>query len=409
MKEKLLYLCHRIPYPPNKGDKIAAYNILKFLNQHFDVYLGCFIDNPEDNQYQEYVRSLCKEACFVPLNPNLAKLKGISAFASGLPITVPHYGSRTLQKWVNQTVNSLSLDKVFVFSSCMAQFVLNRDSAGTLHHVMHFVDIDSDKWRQYAEKTHGVMRWIYQREHHTLEKYEKYLAKQFNTSCFVTDAETAMFKNMVEAPYKDRIKTLGNGIDTNYFSPSAKHELAEKYPLELQNYIVFTGAMDYWANVDAVVWFAENIWPSIRKLVPNSYFYIVGSSPTKQVQKLDSIAGIIITGRVEDVRPYLHHAKASVAPMQIARGVQNKILEAMSMECPVTATTLGIEGIDGIEIIPDSYLYISDSAENITQWLTDKLNHENKSAQVSRNWLKENYSWSARLSPLLHYLDSSLE
>lgn len=405
MKEKLLYLCHRIPFPANKGDKITTCNILKFLHQHYDVYLGCFIDDPFDNRYKENVRALCKEAFFVELSPLKAKFRGLTAFVTGKPITLPHYYNGKMQRWVDETVSNNCIKKALVYSGCMAQYVLNQKMS-KLHKVMHFADIDSDKWSQYAGKTNGIMRWVYHREHKTLEKYEKYVAKEFAVSCFISDKETETFRNLIGAVHEEKIQTLSNGIDSEFFSPVARQELAEGYPLTEQNYIVFTGAMDYWANVDAVRWFAASVWPEVLKQLPDSKFYIVGSSPTKQAISLEKIPGVVVTGRVEDIRPYLRHAKASVAPMQIARGIQNKILEAMAMELPVTATRLGIEGIENY---PADEVFISDSPNSISQWVTEKLKTEATSATESRNWLIQNYSWEAKLSPLLSYLGTPNE
>lgn len=404
MKEKLLYLCHRIPFPPNKGDKIAAYNILKFLSRHYDVYLGCFIDDPNDFQYQSHVSALCKDTIFVPLNPLMAKVKGFSAFLSGKPITLPYYSSGTMQTWVDKIIKQESINKALIFSGSMAQYV-SHERYQDLHVVMDFVDIDSDKWRQYAEKKQGLMRWIYRREHKTLSQYERVLASQFAVSCFVSDAETHMFRSMLPSTFSRRIKTLSNGIDSHFFSPSAQFTLAESYPVDQQNYIVFTGAMDYWANIDAVTWFIERVWPVIRNSNENCYFYIVGSGATKKVHELQKVPGVVVTGRVEDVRPYLHYAKAAVAPMQIARGIQNKILEAMSMACPVAASSLGMEGIVGADTQDQSHVIVTDSATRMAEWIDDKLSKEKSLAEESRQWLKIHYSWEAQLSPLLHYLE----
>ncbi|WP_375750128.1 TIGR03087 family PEP-CTERM/XrtA system glycosyltransferase [Vibrio sp. HN007] len=401
MKEKLLYLCHRIPFPANKGDKITTCNILKFLSQHYDVYLGCFIDDPYDEKYKDDVRDLCKEAFFVDLSPAKAKIKGLSAFITGKPITLPHYHSRKMQQWVNSIVHKESIQKAFIYSGCMAQYVLTKDTP-ELHKVMQFADIDSDKWRQYSDKTKGIMSWVYRREYRTLEKYEKHVAKKFAVSCFISDKETEMFRSMLNGNANSKIQTLSNGIDVDFFSPTSRHSLEENYPLDKENYIVFTGAMGYWANADAVQWFTDNVWPLVYKKLPNSKFYIVGSSPSKQVSNLNEVPGVVITGRVEDVRPYLSHAKAAVAPMQIARGIQNKILEAMAMELPVAATKLGIEGI---EKYPDNHIFISDDPEHFAEWVVEKLTHTSH-AKESRDWLKLNYSWDAKLSPLLSYLEA---
>ncbi|MCE0493263.1 TIGR03087 family PEP-CTERM/XrtA system glycosyltransferase [Vibrio salinus] len=400
MKEKLLYLCHRIPFPANKGDKIATCNILKYLNKHYDIYLGCFIDDPFDFQYKNDVRLLCKDAFFVELNTTKSKIKGLSAIFSGTPITLPYYHSHKMNHWVQKTIIENNIKTAFVFSSCMAQYLLG-DKLPEMHNVIHFADIDSDKWRQYAEKRKGLMRWIYTREHKTLEQYEKHVADKFSISCFVSEAETATFQNMLAKEQQQKIRTLCNGIDCDFFSPETDIKLSEQYSLKEQNYIVFTGAMDYWANADAVSWFAEHVWTKVNKKLPDSLFYIVGSSPSKQVLNLQEIPGIIVTGRVEDIRPYLSHAKAAVAPMQIARGIQNKILEAMAMEKIVITTRRGIEGIENY---PKDHLHVSESSDEITNWVIDLLTNNKQSASKSRDWLKQTYSWEAKLAPLLSYL-----
>ena len=404
MKEKLLYLCHRIPFPANKGDKITTCNTLKFLSQHYDIYLGCFIDDPFDHRYISDVESYCKETLFIDLNTQLAKVKGLKAFLTGNPITLPYYYHPKMQKWVQDAVRTQQIHKAFIYSGCMAQYVLGNEMS-SLHKVIQFADIDSDKWRQYAEKTRGIMHWIYQREHRTLAKFERYVAGKFAVSCFISDNETQLFREMVadQPALHDHIQTLSNGIDCDFFSPSAKTQLDEDYPLAQQNYVIFTGAMNYWANADAVTWFVETIWPKVHQALPDSKFYIVGSSPTKEVQELQHIPGVVVTGRVEDVRPYLHHAKAAVAPMQIARGIQNKILEAMAMEKPVLTTGLGIEGI---EEYPEKDVFVSDSPQEIVSWVTDKLTDNIYQATQSRTWLESTYSWPAKLNPLLGYLGS---
>ncbi|RIZ53018.1 TIGR03087 family PEP-CTERM/XrtA system glycosyltransferase [Vibrio sp. PID23_8] len=400
MKEPLLYLCHRIPYPPNKGDKITTFNVLKFLNKHYDVYVGCFIDDPNDKQYTDNVAKLCKECFFVDLNPTLAKIKGLTAFGRGEPITLPYYRSSKMQSWVNRTIAEHSITKAFIYSGCMAQYVLRPESP-TLYKVMQFADIDSDKWRQYACSSNGVMSKIYMREYQALEGYEKYVADKFEVSCFISDAEASLFKEMVDDHIQPKIKTLSNGIDSEYFSPSAIANLNEGFSVQDDNYIVFTGAMDYRPNIETVTWFTHHVWSEVIKQCPDSKFYIVGSSPPKQVLELSSFSGVIVTGRVDDVRPYLAHAKAAVAPMQMARGIQNKILEAMAMERPVLTSNRGIEGLEGC---PNENLYVTDSEQNMRAWVINKLESPPLNATDSRVWLEQNYSWEAKLTPLLHYL-----
>lgn len=405
MKEPLLYLCHRIPYPPNKGDKITTFHVLKFLARHYDVYLGCFIDDPNDRQYTDKVRTFCKEAFFVDLNPSFAKLKGLTALGKGEPITLPYYRSASLSRWVKQTLASTSITKAFVYSGCMAQYVLPHQTP-QLHTVMQFADIDSDKWRQYAKASTGIMRKVYQREHRTLANYEKLVADQFDISCFISDTESSHFREMVSTNIHNKIRTLENGIDSDYFSPFAPSSLAENYPLESDNYIVFTGAMDYRPNIETVIWFIKRVWPQVIQQCPDSKFYIVGSSPPKQVLELNTHPGVVVTGRVDDVRPYLAHAKAAVAPMLMARGIQNKILEALAMERPVMTSSLGVEGLENY---PTECLYVTDAEEEMVRWIVSKLRENVVRAKDGRDWLKANFSWEAKLTPLLGYLGAEIE
>ncbi|MBC7004738.1 TIGR03087 family PEP-CTERM/XrtA system glycosyltransferase [Photobacterium sp. BZF1] len=403
MKEPLLYLCHRIPYPPNKGDKITTFNILKFLNRYYDVYVGCFIDDPHDKQYKDKVKELCKDCFFVDLNPLMAKVKGLTAFGKGEPITLPYYYNTKMLNWVNTIIPRHHITKAFIYSGCMAQYVLTPETEG-IRKVMQFADIDSDKWRQYAEASNVFMRSVYMREYRTLSDYEKLVADKFSISCFISDTEADMFREMVTADIQPKVQTLSNGIDSDYFSPSASSILSEDFELEHENYIVFTGAMDYRPNIETVNWFTEYIWPKVIEQCPDSKFYIVGSSPPKQVLDLMNTPGVVVTGRVDDVRPYLLYSKAAVAPMKMARGIQNKILEAMAMERPVMTTSLGVEGIDDY---PSNDLFVTDSNLEMTKWIIEKLSEASNSASDSRKWLEDNFSWEAKLNPLLGYLGAN--
>lgn len=401
MKPAVLFLCHRLPFPPNKGDKITTCNILRFLHQHFRVYLGCFLDDESDRQFIPDVEALTEEACIEPLTSLQSKLNGLRAFPRREPITPHYYRSNRLKQWVDAVIEREGIDRVLVYSGCMAQFVT--DSVSLPQYatkVMHFADIDSDKWRQYAEKRRGIMRWVFEREARLLAEYERKLAAWFSTSCFISDAETALFRASVPPAIQPRIQTLSNGIDCDFFDPDAPCECGENYDLNGSPYVVFTGAMDYWANQDAVKWFVRNVWPKVRAENPTAHFYIVGSKPTADVEALGHQPGVTVTGRVEDVRPYLLNAAAAVAPMQIARGIQNKIIEAMAMELPVATTPLGIEGLEGH---PDKNVHVTSNAQVMADWLIGCLRSERK-APESRTWLLNNFGWNARLLPLLSYL-----
>lgn len=385
--ENLLFLVHRIPYPPNKGDKIRSYHFLKYLATEFNVHLGAFIDDPHDWQYTGELDALCASAHFQGLQPLAAKLKSLQGLLTGQALSLPYYQSQGLQAWVDATITAHGIRKVLVFSSVMGQFVKPHHK---LDMVVDFVDVDSDKWRQYADKKQGVARWVYRREAERLLVYERQLAKRAQTNVFVSEQEAALFKKL--APELDgKITFVNNGVDTDYFSPGRSYP--SPYP-DNRDVLVFTGAMDYWANIDAVVWFAEQVFPLLQAEHPQLQFYIVGSKPSKAVLALADNPNIRVTGRVDDVRPYTAHARLVVAPLRIARGIQNKVLEAMAMGKPVVATTAAMEGIPCAQA-EGLALAISDDALPMARQVALLLQSAmaNMVAKANRDFVSAQFSW----------------
>lgn len=386
--QDILYLTHRIPYPPNKGDKIRSWHLLKHLAQRYRVHLGTFIDDPDDWQHVDKVKALCGETHFASLNPRSARLRSVGALASNRPLTLDYYLNSELQQWVDTVIKKQAIERVLVFSSAMAQFVTK---AGQTRRIIDFVDIDSDKWRQYAAKKSWPMSWLYRRESRALLDYERQVAREFDASLFVSQAEADLFKQL--APESTaRIGFFNNGVDTEYFSPA--HEYPNPYPAD-EAAIVFTGAMDYWPNIDAVQWFAREILPTVLASNPDARFYIVGSRPTPEVQTLASLTGIRVTGSVPDIRPYLAHARIAVAPLRVARGIQNKVLEAMAMAKPVVASPQALEGIAAN--IGEEALLARDSNEFIAT-VSNLLQHPpNNLGQAARARVLADYTWEHNL------------
>lgn len=390
--QDLLFLAHRIPYPPNKGDKIRSYHLLKYLSVNYKVHLGTFIDDPDDWQYTDKLNNLCASTCYIGLNALHAKIKSLSGLVTNKPLSLPYYKNKRMQAWVNQTIDSHSISKVLIFSSVMAQFI-NKEQGVDM--IIDFVDVDSDKWLQYAQQNTGLKQWIYQREAHYLFNYERTIAEQSKLCFFVSEQEATLFKSLApEVSHK--VTHINNGVDTEYFSP----ELSVSSPYaEDDQIIVFTGAMDYWANVDAVIWFAKAIFPLIKKQRPSVKFYIVGSKPTKEVLSLANNA-IVITGAVDDIRPYIAHAYLVVAPLRIARGIQNKILEAMAMEKYVVATTAAMEGILNQQ---DLAVSVADSIELIASEIITQL-QKNLPTYQNRDFVQSMFSWEHNVKQLLSLL-----
>ena len=396
--QELLYLTHRIPYPPNKGDKIRSYHLLKFLTQHFRVHLGTFVDDPQDKQHIAHVKSLCGECHFAELNPRTAKLRSLSGLLSGEPLTLAYYRDADLKTWVDALLAQSDISHIVVFSSAMAQYVMLSNSATR---ITDFVDVDSDKWRLYASTKAWPLSWLYRRESSLLLDLERRVARDFDASLFVSETEAALFKTL--APESaTKISYFNNGVDAAFFDPATRHSNPYR---DNEEVIVFTGAMDYWPNVDAVVWFAQEILPRILAQRPHALFYIVGGKPGAAVRKLSALQGVRVTGAVADVRAYLQHARVAVAPLRIARGVQNKVLEAMAMAKPVVVTPQALEGITAR--INEEVLLATDSmefsAKVITLLAASAL--ENKIGAAARARVLADYDWDQsllRVSQFLH-------
>jgi len=400
-KEPLLFLCHRMPFPPNKGDKITTFNLLKFLSIRFNVHLGCFIDDEFDRQYIKELDVFCQSSFCLDICDRSQSSSGIKALLSGDAISVQHYKSKKFQAWVDSTVETFDIDKLFVYSSAMSQFIESSKYANKTR-VLDMADVDSDKWRQYAENKPWYSRWIYSREQKILEKHEQVVLSNFEAVTLITDDEAQLFRTMSPAFHQKKIVTLSNGVDTEYFNPVAEFDLTDLPELKSPS-ICFTGAMDYWANVDAVVWFCKNVWPQILADMPTCTFYIVGGKPPVKVKQLETLQGVIVSGRVPDVRPYLDIAKVAIAPMRIARGVQNKVLEAMAMAKPVVMTSMGQEGINVDKL---QKALIHDNPSEMAQSILTLLKQDVVEYESNRQWIVDSYSWDGALEKLSSLLAS---
>jgi sugar transferase (PEP-CTERM/EpsH1 system associated) len=388
IKEDLLLLVHRIPYPPNKGDKIRSYHLLRHLAQRYTVHLGTFIDDENDLQYIDTVKAWCGDSHFIRLNPRLAKFGSLTALLNKRPLSLDYYRSAEMQDWVDGIVKKHAIQRVMIFSSVMAQFTEHVTAA---RRVIDFVDIDSDKWRQYADKKSWPMSWLYRREGQCLLSYERKLACAYDASLFVSQAEADLFKQLAPESVA-KIGYFNNGVDTEYFSPDLPHD--NPYSTN-EKVMVFTGAMDYWPNIDAVQWFVSEVFPGVRQRHPRALFYIVGSRPSEQVLALASIEGVRVTGSVPDVRPYLAYAQVAVAPLRIARGIQNKVLEAMAMAKVVVVSA---QALEGIFVKSGEGLLLAESASQFIDTLADVLNQATpKIETLARHKVNTLYDWNSNL------------
>lgn len=397
---KVLLLVHRLPFPPNKGDKVRSYHLLKHLAARHQVYLGSFVDDPDDWQHLPRLRELCVDMHVADLRPRRAKLASLLGLLTGEALSLPYYRDGGLQRWVEQTARREGFDAVVVFSSSMAQYATPLAAQG-VPMLVDFVDVDSAKWGDYAPNHAWPLSWLYRREGARLLAYEQAVAAQARRSFFVTANEVALFERLSEGR-GFALAALGNGVDAEFFAPDP----ARPSPFAAQEVpLVFTGAMDYWPNIDAVQWFVSAILPQLRQRVPALRFHIVGRSPSPAVQALASEA-VRVSGTVPDVRPYLQHAAAVVAPLRLARGIQNKVLEAMAMARPVVAAPTCVQAI--ADPAPAGLIAAATEAHYLGA-LTELLRQPTASAEAgasARQFVLDNYSWDARLGQLDRYLET---
>jgi polysaccharide biosynthesis protein PslH len=388
---QLLFLCHRIPYPPDKGEKIRAFHILKHLAQTHIVHLGCLVDDPAEVIYLDKLRDLCASVGCFAVQPLVQKLRAIAGFRPGRPLTADLFRSPNLARWVAETLARKAIDRVFVFSSAMTEYVI--EAPGSIR-IFDMVDIDSEKWRAYAEHCYWPMAAVYRREARTLQALERRAALNFDTTLLVSGAEATRFAKL--APEcGDRVGWLENGVDLEKFSPNLMFD--RPFAKETIN-IVFTGTMSYWPNVDAVVWFTEHVLPKLRLSCVPIQFWVVGAKPNRRVLQLRRVPGVEVTGWVADVRPFLAHADVVVAPLRIARGTQNKVLEAMAMARPVVATS---EAFEGLRVMAGQDLLVCDDSEKMAQRILEIVDGRYPGlGRAARLAVERHYRWTQTLRRL---------
>ena len=394
---KLLYLVHRLPYPPNKGDKVRSYHLLKHLVAQHEVYLGTFIDDPEDQPHIATLRTLCADVYVAPLHPHRARIASLAGLLSGQALTLHYYRDAGLRRWVQALLARVTIDGAIVFSSSMAQYAMNHQKLPMLADI---VDVDSAKWAEYAGHHRWPMSWLYRREGALLLAYERAVVAHSARSFFVTEKETELFRSL--APEcSAKIETLGNGVNAAHFAPDA--DRASPFTSD-ETPIVFTGAMDYWPNIDAVSWFVRDMLPPLCARWPTLRFHIVGREPTAAVRALANDR-VKVTGTVPDVRPYLQHAALVVAPLRLARGIQNKILEAMAMgRAVVTAANCAA----AISESPETAgLTAADSAADYVQAVDALLAKPARAVELgerAQRHVRSQFSWPAQLAAIDRHL-----
>lgn len=393
MSGDILFLCHRIPFPPDRGDKIRSYHLLKRLAAIAPVHVGCFADDDRDMGFTGEMAHLTASQC-VLMRDSSKLVAGLTGLARRRSLLVSLFDHPDLHRWVARTLAERPIRAVVAYSAQMAHFVPALPP--TVRFLMDFVDFDSAKYAAYGAQGAGPMGWINRREGRLLHDFECRTAARADVSSFVSEAEAALFRDACGLG-PDRVVAIENGVALDYFDPSAAFPTIERGAGPL---LVFTGQMDYRPNIEAVDSFARHALPAIRTVHPDARFAIVGRNPARAVEALADLPGVIVTGGVPDVRGWLAAADVVVAPLRIARGIQNKVLEAMAMGRPVVASPQAAQGIDAVE--DEHFLVAASPAEEaakIVALLADPA-RANRLGLAARTRMEARYRWSATLAGL---------
>ena len=397
MSREILFIGHRIPFPPNRGDKIRSHHVLKELARLAPVHVACLADDDADLAEEVELAAIARSYKLVRRAKPLA-WAGIQALACGKPVSLTAFYDSSLAAYVRALVASGRIGTIYVFSGQMGQYV-PKEFTGRL--IVDFVDVDSAKFAAYAQKRGPLLGWVDAREARILRRVEAQLAARADLSLFISEAEAALFREGLTERERQActVRVIGNGIDTSLYDPGLVAVESRMHGASAPR-LIFTGQMDYSPNVAAVCRVAQRILPLVRQSFPQASFHIVGRNPTEAVRALAAIDGVQVWGRVEDMRPWLRAVDMAVVPLEIARGVQNKVLEAMAMGLPVVLTGPAASGIDATA---GEHFAVAESDAEIAAAVVALAKDPARArfmGEAARSFVVERQSWQSALAPL---------
>jgi sugar transferase (PEP-CTERM/EpsH1 system associated) len=388
----ILYVVHRVPYPPDKGDRIRTYHLLRHLAERADVHLACLADEPVSDETRAALEGLCARVAVVPLGRWSRWLWALGAAGTGRSISEGAFHSRALRRLVRRWAQETPFHAALASASSVAPYLCTPDLR-QVPAVVDLIDVDSQKWLDYAAAGRGPRAWVYRLEGRQLRRREQALAGWVRAVTVVSEHEAALYRGFLPG---GPVRVVPNGVDQDYFRPQA--------PPEGENGCVFVGALDYHPNVDAACWFAREVWPAVRARHPAARLRLVGRRPAPEVCRLAAVAGVDVVGQVPDVRPHVAGAAVAVAPLRIARGVQNKVLEAMAMAKPVVASPQALAGLGDRPDLPALRAEESrEWVEAIRSLLGDEDERRQRGA-AGRRYVERYHTWGSCLGAFLSLL-----
>jgi sugar transferase (PEP-CTERM/EpsH1 system associated) len=403
---KLLYLVHRLPYPPDRGDRIRSWHLLRFLAERAEVDVACLADEPVTHEQRRALAGVCRRVAIVPLAGRSRWLHAARSLASGHSATEGLFYSRQLAETVAKWAGETRYDRLVAFCSSMGPY-LEAPALGNVPKYVDLVDVDSQKWFDYAARSRGFKRLLFSLEGRRVRRLETQLAGKAEALLVVSEPEANLLRGFCPAA---NVYAIANGVDLDYFqvcgagvSPAPRKAGGTPAPQGAHS-LVFVGALDYRANIDGVIWFCREVWPKVRTRYPQAVVSLVGRNPVTPVRELASLPGVELVGQVPDVRPFVAAATVAIAPLRVARGLQNKVLEGAAMGKPVISTKGALEGFD---LIPGEHVLQADSPE---EWLAaisllfDNPGERQRLAVAGQRFVQRHHTWAARLAPLADLL-----
>lgn len=388
----ILFICHRLPFPPNRGGKIRPFNMIRHLSQKHSVVVASLAESEEELQEGAGLREHCSQVIAEVVPRTVRWKQAVASLPTSTPSSVAYFWSAKLSQRIQEKVATTQFDVVFVHCAFVAQYALDLPARVR---ILDFGDLDSAKWLAYSCHQRFPLSHGYKFEAQKLRRYEKKIAGAFHSCTVTAQGEWDEFQTLgVEIP----CTTIPNGVDTHYFA------MRPKVPQRSFS-IVFLGRMNYFPNVDGISHFTKAIFPLIRQQMPQTSLRIIGSKPTRKILSLANLSGVTVTGSVPDVRPYLNDAVVAVAPLRIARGTQNKVLECMAMGVPVVVTP---EVAKGVQAIPGQHLLVAPDSLSFAGRVVEVIKNAKLRRDLSlagRLQVETAHSWTRSME----VLDSVLE
>jgi polysaccharide biosynthesis protein PslH len=383
---RIFFISQRVPFPPDRGDKITTFNEIRHLSTKHEVHVFCLADGRRDLDNIPGLRRYAQSVTAVPVIVWTSKLRALKAMFAGGPLSVAAFNETKLHNAIGRKFAELRPDLIMIYSCNVAQYA---EHFPQVPRIMQFAELDSSRWGQFARRSRPPLRWVYAIEQRRFFAYEQHIARTFSHTLVCTAAEQRDFERLIPGV---PVSLVGNGVDLDYFRSRG----VPKRP----GSIVFTGVMDYFPNIDAVVWFCDKVLPIVQRQIPAAGLTICGSRPAAAVRHLAKRRGVTVTGRVPDTRPYLDGAEVFVAPLRMARGIQNKLLEALAMGLPCVASKAAATGTvvaNGEGILaadnPEEF------AEHVMRLLRDSA-FRAAMAGKARATAEANYRWDGQMARL---------